>query len=82
MASAGASSATTDEYSCRPEAETEYWGDVVQWGHPQPVAEACCNACRSYEPTVDVLKGTRVLLYISRECSYTHHASPLMQCTS
>ena len=43
--------------NCRGELHTEYWGDVVQWGHPQPNAVACCRACRVYEPTVDVLKG-------------------------
>jgi hypothetical protein len=44
---------------CNPREHTELWGEVVQWGTPQPSAEACCAACREYEPTVDVLQGAQ-----------------------
>jgi len=44
---------------CNPQEHTELWGEVVQWGTPQPTAEACCAACREYEPTVDVLQGAQ-----------------------
>lgn len=38
---------------------TEFWGGVVQNGdqNSAPSARACCEACRDYEPTIEINEG-------------------------
>mmetsp|Transcript_12174 Transcript_12174/g.23234 ORF Transcript_12174/g.23234 Transcript_12174/m.23234 type:complete len:223 (+) Transcript_12174:222-890(+) len=53
-------------YQCNSHENTEYWGDVVMWGHDHkfPTAEGCCSACQQYEPTIDVLKGAQCNIWV------------------
>ena len=46
---------------CSGTAHVELWGSLVQPGDSnlQATAEACCQSCREYEPTSDVLNGAQ-----------------------
>ena len=49
------------EEACEVVEHLELWGDVVENGdaNRQPTAEACCRACRAYEPSIDVARGAQ-----------------------
>jgi len=54
-------SASPLEEACEGVEHLELWGDVVENGdaNRQPTAEACCRACRAYEPSIDVARGAQ-----------------------
>lgn len=64
--------------TCTTNANTEYWGDVVIWGHNHlyETSAECLEACRTYEPTIDVLEGAQCNTWVhnptTKECWLKH----------
>lgn len=59
--------------TCDGTAHMELWGSLVQPGNDniQPTAADCCQSCRSYEPTLDVLAGAQCNTWVWHP--ETHH---------
>jgi hypothetical protein len=65
--------APTDLDACNGTEHMELWGSLVQPGNDniQPTAADCCQSCRSYDPTLDVLAGAQCNTWVWHP--QTHH---------
>ena len=80
-----AASASPLEEACEGVDHLELWGDVVENGdaNRQPTAEACCRACRSFEPSIDVANGAQCNAWVwsptSKACWLKHQKADVLR---